>query len=408
MTLKLNERYPGRFNNPSSDYPQGSFKNRTAPGAKDGSYLEQDWANDKEGFFQSLLDGAGIPANGSVDRVGASQAYDALKATILSVAVRQATEALIGSAKVATQSQTNTGADDTSFVTPKKLASWFSATFGQATTAVLGLVKIATDAMVAAGTDDTSAITSLRLKNRSQSSPVDVTAGRLLTPGAFGLGGVSPAFPGNDLNTTVNYSGTFGTSTGCLNAPPGWNVQGSIVKHDVWLSVGTAQQVFEEHITGRTARRALNSGIWGEWAEIVQGISGAVMFFAMSTAPASWLVCNGSAISRATYATLFSKIGVLYGAGDGSTTFNIPDMRGEFPRGLDLGRGVDIGRKIGSAQAGDIQSHTHRLQYGSNPGVNFGTPGYSAASAISSAGVEATGGTETRPRNIALLPCIKI
>lgn len=80
MSLKLNERYPGRFNNPSAGYPLGSFKNRTAPNAKDGSYLEQDWANDKEGFFQSLLNAAGIEANGIVDKVGGSQYFDALAA----------------------------------------------------------------------------------------------------------------------------------------------------------------------------------------------------------------------------------------------------------------------------------------------------------------------------------------
>lgn len=78
MSLKLNERYPGRFTNPSADYPLGSFKNRTAPSAKDGSYLEKDWANDKEGFFQSLLSGAGVAANGLVDKVGSSQFYTAL------------------------------------------------------------------------------------------------------------------------------------------------------------------------------------------------------------------------------------------------------------------------------------------------------------------------------------------
>ncbi|MGP5893651.1 hypothetical protein ACTXY8_22695 [Pseudomonas aeruginosa] len=80
MALKLNERYPGRFDNPSAEYPQGSFKNRTTPDAKDGSYLEKDWANDKEGFFQSLLSAAGITANGAVDAVGASQFFDALQA----------------------------------------------------------------------------------------------------------------------------------------------------------------------------------------------------------------------------------------------------------------------------------------------------------------------------------------
>lgn len=78
MALKLNERYPGRFDNPSAGYPQGSFKNRTTPTAKDGSYLEKDWANDKEGFFQSLLSMAAITANGSVDAVGASQYAGAL------------------------------------------------------------------------------------------------------------------------------------------------------------------------------------------------------------------------------------------------------------------------------------------------------------------------------------------
>lgn len=78
MSLKLNERYPGRFDNPTADYPQGSFKNRTAPEAKDGSYLEKDWANDKEGFFQSLLEVAGIEPSGDVDKVGSSQFFNAL------------------------------------------------------------------------------------------------------------------------------------------------------------------------------------------------------------------------------------------------------------------------------------------------------------------------------------------
>lgn len=79
MSLKLNERYPARFNNPTAGYPQGSFKNRTTPTAKDGSYLEKDWANDKEGFFQSLLSAAGVTANGAVDAVGASQFFDSLQ-----------------------------------------------------------------------------------------------------------------------------------------------------------------------------------------------------------------------------------------------------------------------------------------------------------------------------------------
>lgn len=88
MALKLNERYPSRFNNPSADYPHGSFKNRTSPTAKDGSYLEQDWANDKEGFFQSLISAAGVVPSGLTDKVGASQYYDALL-TVLYAAARK-------------------------------------------------------------------------------------------------------------------------------------------------------------------------------------------------------------------------------------------------------------------------------------------------------------------------------
>ncbi|MGH9928348.1 MAG: hypothetical protein ACREA9_03860, partial [Pyrinomonadaceae bacterium] len=82
MALDLPARYPGRFDPASVDYPQGSFKNRTAPGALDGSYLEKDWANDKEGFFQSLMDEASLSPNGLVDKVGASQYLDALQAII--------------------------------------------------------------------------------------------------------------------------------------------------------------------------------------------------------------------------------------------------------------------------------------------------------------------------------------
>ncbi len=82
--------------------------------------------------------------------------------------------------------------------------------------------------------------------------------------------------------------------------------------------------------------------------------SGIVLPFAGAAAPTGWLLCQGQAVNRVTYAALFAVIGTTYGAGDGSTTFGVPDMRGEFPRGLDAGRGVDSGRTLGSAQKGTI------------------------------------------------------
>jgi phage-related tail fiber protein len=78
--------------------------------------------------------------------------------------------------------------------------------------------------------------------------------------------------------------------------------------------------------------------------------TGTVIWVATITAPVGYLSADGTAVSRSTYAGLFSAIGVTFGAGDGSTTFNVPDLRGEFIRGWDNGRGVDPARAFGSAQ----------------------------------------------------------
>ena len=78
---------------------------------------------------------------------------------------------------------------------------------------------------------------------------------------------------------------------------------------------------------------------------------GNVGYHANSTPPTGTLERNGAAVSRTTYAALFAKIGTTYGAGDGSTTFNLPDDRGLFDRSWDHGRGVDSGRSLGSYQS---------------------------------------------------------
>jgi identified by metaGeneAnnotator len=135
--------------------------------------------------------------------------------------------------------------------------------------------------------------------------------------------------------------------------------------------------------------------------------SGAVMYFAGQIAPTGWLKANGAAVSRTTYAALFAAIGTTYGAGDGRSTFNLPDLRGEFIRGWDDGRGIDRGRVFGSAQSDELKAHTH----GGVPQRTGDNDRGGASSWYSIDGVgqtEATGGNETRPRNIALLACIKI
>ena len=160
--------------------------------------------------------------------------------------------------------------------------------------------------------------------------------------------------------------------------------------------------------------------------------SGAVLYFAGPTAPAGWLKANGAAVSRTAYAALFAAIGTTYGAGDGSTTFNLPDLRGEFIRGWDDGRGIDRGRVLGSAQGDAIRNITGSIDTGSHNGQQlFDEATATGALAISRrqwkkwTGDSGDGGNnpaafdfdasrvvptaaENRPRNIALLACIKI
>jgi microcystin-dependent protein len=140
--------------------------------------------------------------------------------------------------------------------------------------------------------------------------------------------------------------------------------------------------------------------------------AGAVQMFAMSTPPAGWLECDGSDVSRTTYATLYAAIGEVYGDGDGSTTFTLPDLRGEFVRGWDNGRGVDSGRELGSSQSDEIKSHRHdqdageyyavRVGSGNQRFSNDGTIDYSHRQKG-----PYFGGDETRPRNVAMMYAIK-
>lgn len=156
-----------------------------------------------------------------------------------------------------------------------------------------------------------------------------------------------------------------------------------------------------------------------------------VAYFARSTAPAGWLKANGAAVSRIAYADLFAAIGTTYGAGDGFNTFNLPDLRGEFLRGWSDGRGIDVGRGMGSAQGHAIELHNHFLPTSTDgvaqlwgisdaafqkSAVNpFPAPNYAATTypdpkyvnGLVDTGSLGNYANETRPRNVALLACIK-
>ena len=150
--------------------------------------------------------------------------------------------------------------------------------------------------------------------------------------------------------------------------------------------------------------------------------AGSVIYHAANTAPSGFLKADGATVSRSTYSDLFAAIGTTYGAGDGSTTFLVPDLRGEFMRGWDDSRGVDGSRAFGSSQVDELESHNHIGGFsraspfgyaGGRYGVDNGGSGSQHSSTSSGTytqyypNTSNTGGSETRPRNVALLACIK-
>ena len=229
---------------------------------------------------------------------------------------------------------------------------------------------------------------------------------------------------------------------------------------------GSAPQPLEQSknlgdILSKPAARA-NLGVYSQAETDEKTPVSAVMHFPRTAAPGGWMKANGAAISRTAYAALFAVIGTTFGAGDGFNTFNLPDLRGEFLRGWDDGRGLDNARGMGTVQAGAFGSHGHTASsdtqgshtHGGNTDTQgnhqhdsgwgesgnsapYGAARYNATGSgdtdgdnqsylTSTAGghahniytdeqgshshnisVNASGGTETRPRNIALLACIK-
>ena len=154
-----------------------------------------------------------------------------------------------------------------------------------------------------------------------------------------------------------------------------------------------------------------------------------------ASAPTGWLYCRGQAVSRTTYANLYTAIGDHYGAGDGSTTFNLPDMRGRFARGFNAGNAgsPDSGRTWGTAnniQGDALENHGHDVtdpghshnydkvsqaggSQGFTSGFKFAPVGTTSATtgitiadnSVSDATADAN---ETRPDNVAFNALIKI
>lgn len=138
-----------------------------------------------------------------------------------------------------------------------------------------------------------------------------------------------------------------------------------------------------------------------------------------SAIPEGYLGCAGQEVSRTTFGNLndlYSSAGYPYGAGDGSTTFNVPDLRGQFVRGIDRGRGLDPegqGRDVGSEQEDAFQRHQHSYSYWTGQGSSSPSAGGSdfqdrrTQDYLGDQGGTPRVSSETRPTNIALVFLVK-
>jgi hypothetical protein len=203
------------------------------------------------------------------------------------------------------------------------------------------------------------------------------------------------------------------------------------VSDNAWIALGTLGASFA--VAGLTLATKTDAEAGTDNTKLmtplrtVQAISaalppGTVQMFATSAAPSGWLKANGAALDRTTYAALFAAIGTTFGAGDGSSTFNLPDARGEFFRGWDDGRGVDSGRALGSEQSfATMRLDEFQVRRGSGSAFSVSRTLSESGAFTAWADLQYENGTgavrsgirmrltgdETRPRNLAFLACIK-
>lgn len=287
---------------------------------------------------------------------------------------------------------------------------------------------------------------------------------------AFGVGTWTGPLSA-DLNTTI-LGGFFRTNSATANSPLTGNMSGIVIPYNNGGCMQIASLLSSNTAMARIYFRTQSSGAWSAWKEFgatdspvlignptgptpapgdnskslattefvrsaAGDMVGMVGMFAMPTPPDGWLKRNGAAVSRTTYAALFARIGTLWGAGDGSTTFNLPDARGYFDRAWDDARGIDPSRAFATNQATQNQSHGHsgtalaagahshtstfvremidspitgagNAVLGDQLGDGYQPVGTDVAGAHThTLSIANSGGNESRPPNQAYLACIK-
>jgi microcystin-dependent protein len=241
---------------------------------------------------------------------------------------------------------------------------------------------------------------------------------------------------GAEVNVNADWNATTGDGL-ILNKPNLGSMAFEIINN--YYKKTQADTVFQSKDQDLTTIAAIgnanqqikvkNDGSGLEWFTPNQSTSsnpvGTIISFAGSTAPSGYLVCDGSEISRATYADLFSVLGTTWGAGNGTTTFNIPDLRGQFLRGFGGNTNEDpekttrfakfsggnTGNNIGTFQSDDFKSHRHYILQDGNGSISgynfkqFEQDGYGPNN--NPVYTDYKGGNETRPKNVYVLYVVK-
>jgi hypothetical protein len=279
----------------------------------------------------------------------------------------------------------------------------------------LPLTKLAAGALPSTVTVNSGNITNLSIVDADIANAANINDTKLATISTGGkvANSATTATSANTASAIVARDASGNFSAGTITASFSGNVTGNVT--------GTASAIADGSVS--TAKIVDANVTLAKLVTAVQQAlvpAGAVQAFAMNSAPAGWLAADGANVSRSTYAALFSAIGTTYGAGDGSTTFALPDLRGIFVRGSGSQTisGITYNKTFAAKEGDAFQGHRHEINASAgdsptgNGGIIDGPAGGDVSGFVKDVITDGTNGaprtaSETRPANIALLYCIK-
>lgn len=184
---------------------------------------------------------------------------------------------------------------------------------------------------------------------------------------------VTPDGLTEDLNTAVSSAEASATSAGAAKTAAELAEVGAVAAQG--LTEDARDDALDAQVAAEAAQALAEAARDAASAASGNGTpTGTMMMWLTNTAPTAFLLCDGSAVNRETYSALFAVIGTTYGAGDGSTTFNLPDLKGKIPVGYNSSEtefdtlGETGGEKTHTLTEAEMPAHTHTVPQGNAEG----------------------------------------